>query len=180
MERINIMSLVKPRETVTPADLRQICLRDVFAYVYRRVPRVEDAEDITAEVFALALNRIPSHVHEPKAWLIGVARRKVADFLRRYGCPTRPLLNDELTVEGPHSEVERRESAKHLIALVDELPEEQREALILQCADNLSLNEISVVMKRSVPSVKGLLQRARQTIYDRGSAYFLEHQEVQA
>ena len=86
--------------------------------------------------------------------------------------------NFDIPVAGPDHEVERKEDLRKLRALVDTLPEDQREALLLQCVENLSLDEIGVVMRRSVPSIKGLLQRARQTIFDQGSAYFLEHQEV--
>jgi RNA polymerase sigma factor (sigma-70 family) len=173
------MAIAKPRETVTPGQIRLICLRDVFAYAYRRVPHLQDAEDITAEVFAAAVSNIPSHVHEPRAWLIGIARRKIADHFRKSGRRHMSLSDRfDIPVAGPEREVEAKEDLRKLRQLVDELPEDQREALLLQCVENLSLEEIGVVMKRSIPSIKGLLQRARQTLFDQGSAYFLEHQEV--
>jgi DNA-directed RNA polymerase specialized sigma24 family protein len=53
--------------------------------VSRRVPGQEEAEDITAEVFAAAfvgLPRFRGHC-PPYLWLLGIARRKIADALRR-------------------------------------------------------------------------------------------------
>jgi RNA polymerase sigma-70 factor (ECF subfamily) len=173
------MALAPVRDTVTPGEIRQICLRDVFAYVYRRVPHLQDAEDITAEVFTAAIIRIPPQVREPRAWLIGMARRKIVDFLRKSGRRPVSLASDfEIATAGPDIEVQRREDIKKVREIVDGLPEEQREALLLKCAEGLSLEEIAVVMEKTVPSVKGLLQRARQAIYEQGSSYFLEAQEV--
>jgi DNA-directed RNA polymerase specialized sigma24 family protein len=45
---------------------------------------------------------------------------------------------------------------------------------MLQYVERLSLAEIAHVMGRSPGSVKGLLERAKSMIYDRGRAYFLE------
>src|SRR5437763_12767387 len=69
----------------TATDLYRHWLRDVYHYVSRRVRRREDAEDVAAEVFEAAfrgLSRLRV-VDDPRVWLIGIARRKVADHLRR-------------------------------------------------------------------------------------------------
>jgi DNA-directed RNA polymerase specialized sigma24 family protein len=41
-------------EGITAAGLYERYLEDVYRYVWQRVPSVEEAEDITAEVFAAA------------------------------------------------------------------------------------------------------------------------------
>ena len=156
-----------------------MCLKDVYGYVARRVPRIEDAEDVTAEVFAAALANMPRDVREPRAWLLGIARRKVADLMRITGRRPEALLPEiVIAAEGPHSEIERREAALRIREIVDSLPADQREALLLQYADELSIGEIGSVMRKSVPSVKGLLQRARATIYDQGNSFFLASSET--
>jgi DNA-directed RNA polymerase specialized sigma24 family protein len=48
---------------------------------------------------------------------------------------------------------------------------------MLQYVEQLSVAEIAVVMGRSPASVKSLLQRARETLYRRGRAYFLDDDE---
>ena len=62
-------------EETTAAGLHERYLDDVFRYVLRRVLRVEEAEDITAEVFAAALAALPRFRGDSGhyAWLLGIA-----------------------------------------------------------------------------------------------------------
>src|SRR5713101_1167364 len=72
-------------EETTAAGLHERYLDDVFRYVLRRVLRVEEAEDITAEVFAAAaagLSRFRSQC-PPYLWLLSIARRQIARAHRR-------------------------------------------------------------------------------------------------
>jgi RNA polymerase sigma-70 factor (ECF subfamily) len=180
MQRIGSTTLTAPRVSVSQGELRELCLRDVYRYLARRLPRPEDAEDIAAEVFAIALTQVPSSIREPRAWLIGIARRKMIDLLRKNGRHPETLRPDiGLVAEAPDRIVERSEAVLVLRKIVDRLPDDQREALILQHADGLSLAEIAVILKRSVPAVKALLFRARSTVFQQGACYFLDNREVQ-
>jgi RNA polymerase sigma-70 factor, ECF subfamily len=173
----------------TAAALHERYLDEVFRYVLRRVPSVPEAEDITAEVFAAAamgLRRFrgecPAHL-----WLMGIARRKIADWARRRkrrpellaselageGPEADPLWEKLVAVEGPEAAFERAEARRVMRSLIAHLTEDQREAVLLQYMEQLPVAEIAVVMGRSAASVTGLLQRARQTLYRQGQAYFL-------
>jgi RNA polymerase sigma factor (sigma-70 family) len=83
------------------------------------------------------------------------------------------------TVESPEAALARVEARSVVRALLAELSPDQREALMLQYMERLSVAEIAVVMGRSPTSVTGLLQRAREAIYRRGRAYFLDDEEHQ-
>src|SRR4051812_36616271 len=67
------------------AALHERYLGEVFRYVLQRVPRLEEAEDITAEVFAAAVGALPRFRGQcpPRLWLLAIARRKVIDARRR-------------------------------------------------------------------------------------------------
>jgi RNA polymerase sigma-70 factor (ECF subfamily) len=175
-------------ERVTAAKLHERYLEDVLRYVLRRVPRQEEAQDITAEVFAAAFLALPRFrgPGAPYLWLLGIARRKIADALRRRAVQ-RETLASELSslaeagppweaqvTEGPEAAVVRAEAARVLRALMAELIPLQREALLLQHWEQLTVPEIAVVMGRSPASVKSLLQRARSTLRRRGHEYFLD------
>jgi DNA-directed RNA polymerase specialized sigma24 family protein len=54
-----------------------------------------------------------------------------------------------------------------------ELKEEQREALLLQYVDDLSIAEIAVVMGRSPAAINSLLQRGRASLLRRGKSVLL-------
>jgi RNA polymerase sigma-70 factor, ECF subfamily len=165
--------------------LQQRTLEPVFAYVHRHCRRREDAEDLTAEVYAAAVASIDRFRGEAGVitWLIAIARRKLVDAARRAG--RRPeILEADMPVviadmapetgwqergaaESPEAALERRETAAHVRRLVQALPEAQREALLLRCVDQLSLAEVGRVLGRTENAVKGLLQRAKNTVLQR-------------
>jgi RNA polymerase sigma-70 factor, ECF subfamily len=179
----------------TAAVLHERYLKDVFRYVLRRVPRREEAEDITAQVFAAAFVELPRFRGQcsPYLWLLGIARRKIVDALRRQAArretlaselvdpvgDSDPIWEQLAATEGPEATLVRAEARRVLRELVAQLNPDQREALMLQYVERLSVAEIAVVMRRSPGSVYSLLKRARATLYRRGRAYFLGDEEGQ-
>lgn len=173
---------------ITAAGLHERYLRDVYRYVVQRVASIDEAEDITAEVFAAAVAGLPTFRGDCPAylWLLSIARRQIARARRRQ-VARRETLACELAkeapdaasiwealaeVEGPEVAFMRAEATRRLNELVAELSPNQREALALQHMEGLSVEEIAIVMNRSMASVKGLLQRARAAIHRRGREYF--------
>lgn len=180
-------------EETTAAGLYERYLDDVFRYVLRRVLRIEEAEDITAEVFAAAAAGLLRFRGQcpPYLWLLSIARRQIARARRRHAVRRETLaseLGDEApeaealwealaAIEGPEAALMRAEARHVLDALVAGLKPDQREALMLQYVEQLSAAEIAHVMERSPGSVKGLLERAKATLYRRGRAYFVGDDE---
>jgi RNA polymerase sigma-70 factor, ECF subfamily len=76
-ERRTVRSQMDRADSVTATLLYERYLEEVFRYVLRRVPRIEEAEDITAEVFAAAFEGLPRFRRDcsPYLWLLGIARR---------------------------------------------------------------------------------------------------------
>jgi RNA polymerase sigma-70 factor (ECF subfamily) len=157
-------------------------LRDIYRYVSRRIPRREDAEDITADVFGEAfrcLRRLRSR-DNPRVWLYGIARRKVIDHLRRSS--RRPeLLGTDVPGLGSISSGDdtegayrRNEAAIKLRSILMGLNDTYREALILQYVEGLSISEVARVLGRTPTAANSLLQRARAAAFQAGKEYFLE------
>ena len=137
---------------------------------------VEDAEDLTAEVYSAALNCSRKPVDQLRAWIFGIARRKVADLRRKSGAPALPLEDAEgrlADAATPETALERRENVHQILKLVQRLPDEQREALMLQYVEDLKIAEIAEAMSKSTAAVNSLLQRARASIFSQGRTYFL-------
>ena len=78
--------------------------------------------------------------------------------------------------ESPDKESESTEASQVIREIVDGLPASQKEALLLQYVEELSVKQIARVMSKSRFAVAGLLQRARQTISRKGQGYFGEQQ----
>ena len=180
----------------SPDLLQRRYLASVLNYVTARIGPggFAEAEDTTAEVFAAAfasLARCPSSQaaesssntelnretgDDPvRAWLFGIARRKVADsYRRRTRRPQTALPPDHAApaCQGPEPRFLADEAARTLQTVLAELPEVQREALLLRYVDELSLTEIGQVLGKSPNAVAQLLHRARQNARAQGAAYF--------
>ena len=171
-------------ERLDPDSLLKRHLAAVHRYAAARVPSAE-AEDVTAAVFGDAIAALPRFRNQcsPRAWLLGIARRKVIDILRRRD--RRPEVSissvpHELAADlGDVSDSTLRGEARTRIRqIVDSLPERQREALLLQYVDELSISEIATVIGKSPGAVNSLLQRARASVYQAGESYFIEGDEA--
>jgi RNA polymerase sigma factor (sigma-70 family) len=146
---------------------------DVYRFASRRLKR-EDAEDATLETFKAAIDHLQRlRGSEPLLWLLGIARRKVANHQRNlFRRKEESLRGDIPSVDG--QTIASKEAGAQLRRIVEGLPNDQREALLLQHLEGLSVSQIAVVMHRSEPAVTGLLYRARQAAYERGKSYFVD------
>ena len=169
----------------TADALHQRYLADVFSYVARRVPDRQEAEDVTAEVFAAAFVALPRRkgLNGPYPWLLGIARRKVADALRRRGRREGRMsaLTEETPAassDQPEATIARQERASLIHAMLAALPEDQREALLLHYVEGLPQAEVAAVLGRSPAAINSLLQRARAAVYRQGHDYFLGESEA--
>jgi RNA polymerase sigma-70 factor (ECF subfamily) len=165
-------------------------LDSVFSYVLYRVPNHSEAEDVTAETFAAALIAWARFRGDstPHAWLLGIARQKIAEAARRRdNAQRRERLEVDLTdleremvgllltvdtQQLPEDAALHKEAGRVMRHLLERLPEPQREALLLQVEHGLSIREIAQVMGRSEAAANSLLQRARASIFRLGQDYF--------
>ena len=131
----------------------------------------EEAEDAVQHTFAAAfqdLQRGAKRQITLKPWLYTIARNRCLSLLRARREPTAELA--EIPTEGLHEQVERRSELRDLLGDVRELPEEQRAALLLAEAADLSHAEVAGVLGCEVARVKALVFRARSGLIERREA----------
>ena len=131
----------------------------LYRYLYRRLGNVKDAEDLTSQVFADALEGLGSYRERGRfsAWLFTMARRRLIDSYRQR--KTEPL--DEIVDDSPalQTAFEQNETHGHLTHLLGQLDEDRQELLRLRFAAGLEFSEIASVLKRSEGAVKMSLYR---------------------
>lgn len=136
-------------------------IRRVHAYVAYRLGDGPDAEDVTSEVFARALRRRETFDRskgEPLAWLIGIARRVVAEeFARRLGAPTGELP-DAADAGDFEADALRRLT---LAASVAALGERDAELIALRYGADLSAGDIARLLNTRKNTIDVALHRAR-------------------
>jgi RNA polymerase sigma-70 factor, ECF subfamily len=153
------------RDPVRFGELYEANFDRVYAFVVRRVPSREEAEDLTAEVFHQALASLPSFEWQgtPFAgWLLGIASHLIA---RRWQRNAREpdVSADELESIGVPEQTERKAMFSQL---VDRLPDDQRYVVLRRFLDQRSIKDIAKELGRSEGAVKQLQFRALENLRD--------------
>jgi RNA polymerase sigma-70 factor (ECF subfamily) len=133
--------------------------RHVLAYALRRAD-AEMAQDVVAETFTVAWRRLDDVPDPPLPWLLGVARRVLANLRR--GERRRTALLDRLRREPrtmAHPEPGQEGAVLEALAA---LPERDREALLLHAWEGLDHAGAGTVMGCSATAFGVRLHRARQ------------------
>jgi RNA polymerase sigma-70 factor (ECF subfamily) len=144
----------------------------IYNFLYRLLGSSHEAEDATQQTFLIALRRLGT-LRDPdllESWIYRIARNEVYQKYRRKrvdsldkdssksfaertedrrldGQPERALLNEEL--------------GEALQSALNNLPLKLREVFILAVVDEMSYQDISEIVGRSLLSVKTDIYRAR-------------------
>jgi len=140
----------------------------IYRYILVRIGHVEDAHDLTAQVFLKAYQHNPTYRHEAPivAWLIGIARHQIVDYYREQK-PHIPLseMNDFPTMGSSLEEsVEQRNRLKRVAEALTVLSEDRREALAMRLFAGLKNQEIADLMGKSPDAVAMLVYRGVQDL----------------
>ena len=142
---------------------------DLVRYLHRHVWDAERAQDLAQEVFVRALSSEPEN---PRAWLFTIAANLARDearlAIRRKKhlvlLKTEAEVNQE-TQKDPVEEMDRRQKQERLRTALEELPEKDRDILLLWDA-GLNYEEIAAKSGVSVGSVGTTLNRARKKLVE--------------
>jgi RNA polymerase sigma-70 factor (ECF subfamily) len=143
-------------------------LRDVYSYSYYRVGNHHDAEDLTEQTFLQAYRHFERALRESdgrplRPWLIRIAHNLAANYYRDRSRRPQTALEDAGELSAAHTTeaiVEDREDLTRILACVQELPDDRREALIMRFALGMDNQEIARALGRSDGATKVLIHRA--------------------
>lgn len=154
----------------------------VFGFVQKRLDNRADTEETVQEVFFHVFSCLASYRKEAHfaAWVLGIARRTVANRFKRKRHPTVPLeIEDEPenvdyaapligAVPTPHETYECRERAARIEAAAAlELTSEQRLLFELHHLRHHPITEIASLLDKSEDAIKSNLYRARRVLLAR-------------
>jgi RNA polymerase sigma factor (sigma-70 family) len=134
-------------------------IRRVYAYVAYRLGDGPDAEDVTSDVFELATryrSSYDSRKGEPVAWLLGIARRRVAFSLANRPEPATNVEDQQAPGELEAEALDRLE----LQAALASLAERDQELLALRYGADLRARDIADLLKMTTNAVEVALHRA--------------------
>jgi RNA polymerase sigma factor (sigma-70 family) len=134
-------------------------LRRVYSYVAYRIGPGPDAEDVTSETYARALRARGTYDPSrgtPVAWLLGIARRCLAETIA-----ARPVLSSQLPEPADAGDLEetalRRLTLRAAVATLDE---REQEIIALRYGADLSARRIGEILGMKTNAVEVALHRA--------------------
>lgn len=150
----------------------------VFNTIIGFVHNIEDAEDVTQEVFVEVYRSLNSFNRQSSlsTWIYRIAVNKSLDFLRKKNRKKRfgfiySLLDkdgsrqyDQPHFEHPGVLMENKEKSSILFLAIEQLSEKQKTAFVLFHLEELSQKEIAEIMNISPKAVESLIQRAKATL----------------
>lgn len=140
--------------------------RTVFSVAYAKVRNVQDAEDITQEVFAEAYRKmeILADHKNVAGWLFKAAIFRSKDHLRK---AWRRQKRETIYADLAYSSIEEQKGeslSDGLLAIISELPEKHRSVLLLKHFAKLSYAEISQMTGLSKTTIDGRLRSAKKEL----------------
>jgi RNA polymerase sigma-70 factor (ECF subfamily) len=132
----------------------------LFAYLMRSTGDYHLSGDILQESFTRYLEKYGEQGQTP-ALLYAIARNAVVDGHRRQERGTQLFEEPELSQPDPEARLMVREDYRRVLAAMQELEPEERDALSLVVSSDLSYREIARITGTSEGNIKVRVHRAR-------------------
>jgi RNA polymerase sigma factor (sigma-70 family) len=154
------------------ADLYARHGQRVYSFCRSRLRSPEEAQDAAQTAFLYALGSLQRGVvpRNELAWLLTIADNVCRSSRRTLGRRLAHVANadvDELEAAAPSLNAETREEIAQLRAALEQLPDRQRQAILLREWQGMSYADIAEQLGLSLAAVETLLFRSRQSLIRR-------------
>jgi RNA polymerase sigma-70 factor (ECF subfamily) len=150
----------------------------VFNLAYRMLGNADEAEQAAQEAFIRAWTRLDSYkpAHKFSTWLLSITSNYCIDLLRKRRTqllsldgplPSHPALMSEGS-SGPEAQAAIGEQQEIVQDLLQSLPDDYRQTVVLRYWYDMSYDEIAEVMDTTVSAIKSRLFRARRQLAETG------------
>lgn len=192
MEEKEIIIRLKQNDENAFRLLVDLFSKKVYNTCIGMLQNVEDAEDVTQEIFlTIHLNIKEFNSNSTlSTWIYRISVNKCLEFIRKRGRKKRSgIFKSIFTSDGekaienhsdfvhPGIQMENQERARVLFKAIELLPEQQKSAYILHKIEQVSYNEIAGILEVSLSSVESLLFRAKQNLKKHLTIYYEENEK---
>ncbi|MEM7147907.1 MAG: sigma-70 family RNA polymerase sigma factor [Verrucomicrobiota bacterium] len=161
-ERDAILALIQPHEG------------EIFGFLRRMLGNQHDAQDICQEAIykaVRALGRLEDDSRDVRAWLFQIARNEALNFIRKRNRIT--YEGDDgranLLVDGgpgPDEQIDPGKDVDRLYAAIDQLPDHEREVVLLRLQHEMRFREIAEVIGITQSAALVRMHRATNHLRD--------------
>ncbi|HPD30567.1 MAG TPA: sigma-70 family RNA polymerase sigma factor [Phycisphaerae bacterium] len=157
----DLIRRARQRDSAAFETLVEIYSPRLYGYFYRLTGRREDAEDLLQEAFVRVVRMISRYEHDNRfdAWLFRIATNLVRDRVRRQrrsadagasgARQDEPGILEEVAdneVDRPDDVLETTEQVDRLQWALKQLPEAEREVILLRHFSQMSFREVAEAM----------------------------------
>jgi RNA polymerase sigma-70 factor (ECF subfamily) len=182
-----LMLRVKRGDRAAFAELVDKYKQPVMNFIFRSLRDETEAEDLAQNVFLQVYKSRARYKQTAKfsTWLFTIARNLCLNELRRRSRhPAESLeethsekedlpakqFEDKSQISAPETLL-HGELAQKIEEALDELPENQRSAILLCRQDDLSYEQIAKILRCSLSATKSLIHRGRETLKEKLKPY---------
>lgn len=136
-------------------------------FIIKRVANEPDADDILQDIFMKIYNNIGSLIDDNKihAWIYSITRNTINDYYRKkYNSYEITELPEDIEDDSYDELSANTEIASCLKAMIENLPEIYKEAILLTVFQNMTQRELSERLGISLSGAKSRVQRARKML----------------
>ena len=143
----------------------------ILSYLSKKLPRFEDAQELTNDVFLEAIDSLSFLKKEAStlAWLYRIAHNKMVDFYRKRKIksillsqvPFLQILASE--INQPEFQFEKNKIRDRIELILHSLSQKYQRILILHYEEKVSVKILSQIFNLSFKATESLLFRARQS-----------------
>jgi RNA polymerase sigma-70 factor (ECF subfamily) len=182
-----LMLRVKRGDRAAFAELVDKHKQAVMNFIFRMLHDQAEAEDLAQNVFLQVYKSRSRYKQTAKfsTWLFTIARNLCLNELRRRSRHPAESLEETHTEHEDHppkqfedksqiaalDKVLHGELAEKIEEALDELPENQRSAILLCRQEDLSYEQIAKILRCSLSATKSLIHRGRETLKEKLKPY---------
>ena len=177
MKLMEQVRLAQQGDSEAQTALYEAMYKRVYYLAFRMTRSAEDAEDAVQEAFLSAFRALPN-LADPNAfegWLFQITANKCRNVLSKSGRYTQlpededgNTMLDELPEENegliPASDLENRAQREIILSIIEALPQQQKECVLLFYYSELTVAQIAQVLECSEGTVKSRLNYARKKL----------------
>lgn len=177
MKLMEQVHLAQQGDPAAQTALYEAMYKRVYYLAFRMTRSAEDAEDAVQEAFLSAFRALPN-LADPNAfegWLFQITANKCRNVLSKSGRYTQlpededgNTMLDELPEENegliPASALENRAQREIILSIIEALPQQQKECVLLFYYSELTVAQIAQALECSEGTVKSRLNYARKKL----------------
>jgi len=137
----------------------------IYRHIYYRVSNVEDARDLTQEVFIKAWRALPKYKRTKTpllGWLFTISHNRIIDYYRKKRDFS--YLNNEIIPDArkkdPEKLAEEQFTQQEVRRAILQLPEDQQQVILMSFIEGFKYSEIAAALNKSEGNIRVIIHRA--------------------